>query len=147
MGYPAMNVDPFKSRAERPLSDWETRALNRLLRTDFPGHSELIAQLPYASVVAEREDAWHGIRFDVQEPLERANVLTRVPVEGEVRDADGMPILILIHVVDGVLHELELLRADGEELKAQEPTLDDLQIRTPSLKEIEELEAMGSSSE
>jgi hypothetical protein len=43
----------------------------------------------------------------------RGSVTCRVPVEADVADADGMTVTLLLHVLDGRLSELEILRADG----------------------------------
>jgi hypothetical protein len=46
----------------------------------------------------------------------KAPVRWRVPVEGETVDQDGVPILILLHVVDGMLNELEFFKGDSTEI-------------------------------
>ena len=40
-----------------------------------------------------------------------------MPVEAEYLDVDGVPIWILLHVVDGLLNELEILRADSAKMQ------------------------------
>lgn len=37
-----------------------------------------------------------------------------VPVEAEGRDADGMPIAVVLHAPGGYLQELEIVRFDGD---------------------------------
>jgi hypothetical protein len=39
-----------------------------------------------------------------------------VPVEAEYRDDDDCPVWVLLHVVNGFLDELEIVRADGQPL-------------------------------
>ena len=45
-----------------------------------------------------------------------AGVVSRVPVEGEGIDSDGGTIAMLLHILDGVVVELEIYRADGEQI-------------------------------
>ena len=42
-----------------------------------------------------------------------AEVTRRIPVEAEAEDSDGVSIHFLLHVVDGVVHELEVYREDS----------------------------------
>ena len=39
--------------------------------------------------------------------------MTRIPVEGEAPDRDGMMIHYLLHVVDGRMNELEVYKDDS----------------------------------
>jgi len=54
-----------------------------------------------------------------------------MPVSGTAFDEDGMPINFLLHVQDGFLYELEILRVDGLDLKTM-PTGEqiDVEIQT-----------------
>jgi hypothetical protein len=36
-----------------------------------------------------------------------------VPVEAELEDEDGVPVHVLLHVLDGYLNELEIYREDS----------------------------------
>ena len=47
----------------------------------------------------------------------KAEVSQRVPVEARAYDEDCVPIEALLHVVDGQLNELELVKADGTPIK------------------------------
>lgn len=46
----------------------------------------------------------------------KAPVKERVPVEGHTNDIDGAPIELLIHVIDGYINELEVVKLDGSPL-------------------------------
>lgn len=87
--------------------------LDRLLSQDFPGCRELALQLGNATV--SRIDRDGSLRFRVGGP--RADVPLRVPVEGRYADGPdgtlGPAVEILLHVVDGRLHELEVYKTDG----------------------------------
>ncbi|MDP3541865.1 MAG: hypothetical protein Q8T11_05285 [Elusimicrobiota bacterium] len=55
--------------------------------------------------------------FVVPADAHEAAVLQRVPVEAESKDADGMGLHFLLHVVGGFLRELEIFREDSEPIK------------------------------
>lgn len=69
----------------------------------------MIAHLPHAQV--RRIDANGSLAFRVVGPA-CVRIIERVPVEGEAPDVDGVPVHVLLHVVDGRLAELELYRND-----------------------------------
>lgn len=58
-----------------------------------------------------------SIVFAVPADAHVAMVLQRVPVEAQSKDADGMDIHFLLHVVGGFLRELEIFREDSEPIK------------------------------
>jgi len=88
----------------RPLKLHERELLERLLEPEFPGRDELRCQM--GTVMARQifEDGTLELRCSACQP---APVKCRVPTEGECRDVDGGVIQVLLHVVDGVMHELE----------------------------------------
>ena len=43
----------------------------------------------------------------------KAQVITRVPVEAWAADTDGINVNFLLHVVDGVVKELEIYKSDS----------------------------------
>ena len=57
-------------------------------------------------------DEYGSLRFDVKTDI-KAPVIKRIPVEAETEDADGVPIHLLLHVVDGKVAELEVYKDDG----------------------------------
>lgn len=88
----------------------------RLLSQDFPGRRELALQVEAAMV--SRIDPEGSLRFRVTGP--EADVALRVPVEGRYTEGPGgtfgPAIEILLHVVDGRLHELEVYKTDGSDI-------------------------------
>jgi hypothetical protein len=48
-----------------------------------------------------------------------AVVERRIPVEAELKDADGVTIHVLLHVLDGLLNELEVYRDDSGPIQRQ----------------------------
>jgi hypothetical protein len=80
------------------------------LDQDFPGKRTLVQQLATARV--RRIDGDESLEFALDDGP-RAEVVRRIPVEAEGEDADGVTIHILLHVLDGVMKELEIFREDG----------------------------------
>lgn len=107
----------------RDLNDWERRLLHSLTSLSFPGSIELRQQIPWVSVAEEYPPGDPSVIFVVnRDASPPAQVEGRIPVEAEGKDDDGMPILILLHVIDGYLWELELFRGDsGSVLRLPEP--------------------------
>lgn len=89
---------------------WGTQMLGRLLTEEFPGVTELRAH----AAVARLEEILEAFIIHLPADVPAAAVRTRIPVEAEGVDADGMALYCLLHVVNGRLAELELYRADGE---------------------------------
>ena len=54
-----------------------------------------------------------------------AEVVRRIPVEAEAVDSDGATIHLLLHVVDGLMNELELYRDGGGTVRRM-PAAEDL---------------------
>ncbi len=102
----------------RPLEEHERAILERLLECEFPGRDELRQQAKSvrAKLIDEYDDDHNSLALSVHSPI-LADTEYRVPVEGEYLDADGVPICILLHVVDGRLNELEIFKADGSTIK------------------------------
>lgn len=85
-----------------------------LLDADFPGNAALREQLSKARVRRIDEDGSLEISVD---DAPRAEVVGRVPVEAETEDSDGVPIHVSLHVVNGLMNELELYREDSKPVK------------------------------
>lgn len=91
----------------------ETAVLDKLLQHDFPGAKELREQAVVARIVRVQAGGSPALLFEFDDPPSRADVRSRVPVEGEFGDEAGLRIHCLLHVVDGRLKELEFFREDG----------------------------------
>jgi len=95
-----------------------------LLGAEFPGNLALRKQLAKAAV--RRVDTDGSLELSV-EAGPQAEVVRRIPVEAEAVDRDGVPIHVLLHVVDGRLHELEFYREDSQPI-VRRPTPDDIRV-------------------
>jgi hypothetical protein len=107
----------------RNMTQWEKDVLDRLLSMDFPGCSELREQANHSTVrdVTEYGDNYGSIEFSIDDAYKhyRALVRQRVPVEGETRDSDGVSVYVLLHVINGVLNELEIYKSDSRPMKTR----------------------------
>jgi hypothetical protein len=91
----------------RPLSLEERAILDRLLTFDFPGRDDLRSQIKNAQVSDLDENG--SLRIFTTD-TRRAQVLSRIPTEGSCQDVDGITVHLLLHVVDGVVNELEIFK-------------------------------------
>jgi len=88
----------------------ERQLLAVLLSTDFPGKDAVAEQVAAASV---REIDDNGSLEFAPSDMMPADVVRRIPVEAELDDSDGVTIHVLLHVVDGLVKELEVYRDDS----------------------------------
>lgn len=117
----------------QPTPD-EQAVLDRLLESPFPGSEQIGVQLAHARVttIEEYSDNYGSVEFEIEDPIPAA-VLHRVPVMGYAYDSDRVPIEFLLHVVDGIVTELEIVKMDGGPI-IRRPLATDLRIlRWPHL--------------
>ena len=106
----------------------EVELLGMLLGRKFPGAAALRRQLPGLEVAPI--DADGSLKLRPRPDAEAARVTRRVPVEGLYPDQDGESVYVLLHVVHGLLDELELFRGDGETVKRRLEDADDFVVET-----------------
>lgn len=94
----------------RTLTAQEAGILRVLLGPEFQGRDALAVQVENAT--ATPIDDHGSLRFLVSDAAP-AEVARRVPVEAETEDVDGVKVHVLLHVVDGLLDELEIFREDS----------------------------------
>ena len=102
------------------LSEWHRKILSLLLDAQFPGQQELKAQ-----ILASRFTV-----IDKNQSLEifpktalAAPVVKTIPVEASTYDEDGVPIQSLLFTRHGMAYMLEIIRADGEQVKCLPPAV------------------------
>ena len=103
----------------------EAAIIDALLAEEFEGVVELRVQTEGLLVRQVFDDGTLDLVVSSDAPA--AQVLHRVPVEGRCDDEDGVPVLVLLHVIDGRLNELEVVKADGEALH-RPPTADSIAV-------------------
>jgi hypothetical protein len=113
----------------RSLNDFEKAVVDRLLGVNFQGRDELREQVDHATagLIEGTQDNYGSISIRTSSDR-RANVKDRVPVMGMTKDEAGGPVEILLHVVNGLVNELEFVRMDGEPMVGL-PRLDILQLQ------------------
>jgi uncharacterized protein DUF6984 len=109
----------------RSPTEAEKAVIDALLSAEFLGKDALRMQMATALVNTLDEDG--GLETLPAEESLPATVVNRVPVEAEAEDVDGVPIHVLLHVVDGRARELELFREDGKTVQRQ-PSPQDLPL-------------------
>ena len=108
----------------RPLLKHERELIEKLLEPEFAGRDELRAQLP---TVTARQILDDGTIVELRSDSNvRAPVKDRRASEGTCRDTDGGRIDVFLHVVNGLMHELEILKYAGPIRKW--PTAADLSV-------------------
>ncbi len=110
----------------RPLVDEERLLLDRLLTRDFPGRDALKDQLRSVRIAADCLTC-ASRELTVASKVARAGVARRIPVEATGADEDGVPIHVLLHVVDGAIFSVEVFRDDGGEIRRM-PSVDSLDV-------------------
>jgi Domain of unknown function (DUF6984) len=94
----------------RPLEAAERALIEKLLDCEFPGRDELRRQLDSVAAQKVYADGTLALRVLSGQP---AAVKGRVPTEGSCPDTDGVMIHVLLHVVNGMMEELEIFKEDG----------------------------------
>lgn len=113
----------------RRLNQDELSVLDKLLKKDFPGRDAINEQLKDCWVTKEWEDGSLSINIETKSNV-IANVIDRIPVEGQMAPREGGPIEILLHVVDGKIVELEVVPYANPNLpKLPEPSEFEVIIR------------------
>ena len=94
----------------REMTEYEYDLIQKLLSIDFPGREALAKQIK--SSVVRKIDNEGSLEFLVNgAPM--AQVERRIPIEAEAKDADGVAIHALLHVVTGLVKELEIYKDDS----------------------------------
>lgn len=120
-----------KIEPPRPLSSAERGILDRLLSSPFPGREQLQEQLHLALVSAICTCGCHSFILEMdRSATPKAPVRTRIPVEAEGVDQDGVRVHFLLHVVEGYARELEIYREDSAPVRRL-PSPDTLEIFRP----------------
>lgn len=124
-----MISSPDNEAALRQPDARELALLGALLNEPFEGGAVLRQQVHGLRVRTLLRDG--TIEMVVRADAPRADVAERVPVEATYDDDDGVPVLVLLHVVGGRMSELEVVKADGSAISLP-PTVQRLRRITRS---------------
>lgn len=102
----------------RKLYEREQRWIDRLMNVEFLGRDILLKQLSKAKIAYRQEYAFISIEFKVEGEIELYPYHIRVPVEMRAFQEASAPIVFLLHVVNGVIDELEIITADSAQIDA-----------------------------
>lgn len=94
------------------MNEREHEWINKLLQVDFLGKEILIRQLERAKIQYIQEYSFISIKFKVEGCVELFPYCVRVPVEMKLFQSSITPIVFLLHVINGIIDELEIITAD-----------------------------------
>ncbi len=94
----------------RVPTPWEAAMLDRLAAADFPGREGVAQQVASCTVVTVDRDGSLAIMPSTGAP---AAVAKRVPVEAEAMAPDGRALHAELHVLRGMVTELDIYSEDG----------------------------------
>lgn len=95
----------------------ENEFIGRLLPAALSHRELLLAHAAAARVRWVESFGQPAILFDVPQTVTRLPPeIGRIVYEREARDSDGASVQLLVHVLDGILAEIEMYREDGNPL-------------------------------
>lgn len=87
--------------------------LEAMLSVDFLGKEIISKQLDNAQISRDYNVGYISLKINVDKSIEQFPFQIRVPIEMRVSGKDDIPIVFLLHVIDGVVDELEIFNADS----------------------------------
>lgn len=79
-----------------------------------------------------------SLKFKVENDVEKYPYQIKVPVEMRAYQKESAPIVFLLHVIDGVIDELEIISADASEIKINDIKTENVQYEVN--KEVQKYE-------
>lgn len=92
--------------------------LDRLMNVEFKGRDILLQQLSKAKIIYRQEYAYISIKFKIEGDVEPYPYHVRVPVEMRAFQQSSAPILFLLHIINGIIDELEIVTAGLTQIDA-----------------------------
>lgn len=102
----------------RNIYEKEQQWINSLMDVEFQGRDILLKQFSKAQIIYKQEYAFISLKFKVEGEIEPYPYRVRVPVEMRAFQNSTAPIVFLLHVVNGVIDELEIITADSTQIDA-----------------------------
>lgn len=102
----------------RNIYEKEQQWINSLMDVEFQGRDILLKQFSKAKIIYKQEYAFISLKFKVEGEIEPYPYRVRVPVEMRAFQNSTAPIVFLLHVVNGVIDELEIITADSTQIDA-----------------------------
>ena len=88
------------------------------MNIEFQGRDILLKQFSKAKIIYDQEYAFISLKFKMEGEVELYPYSVRVPVEMIAFQNSTAPIVFLLHVVNGVIDELEIITADSTQIDA-----------------------------
>lgn len=98
------------------FSQQEKMWLETMLSKNFVGKEIILLQLNSSQVTRDYNIEYLSIKTNIDKKLQKFPFEIRVPIEMRVFGKDKVPIVFLLHVVDGYVDELEIFNADSSPL-------------------------------
>jgi hypothetical protein len=111
----------------RELNNTELSWLDKLLCGDFKGCEILKEQILHEKVSVKADYAFISIKFELSKILREFPYKVRVPVEMRAYQENSVPIIFLLHVINGLIDELEVFTADLSRISSNSINLDRLE--------------------
>lgn len=108
----------------RNLCEKEQQWIDKIMDVEFQGRDILLKQFSKAKIIYKQEYAFISLKFNVECEIELYPYRVRVPVEMRAFQNSTAPIVFLLHVVNGVIDELEILTADSTQINSDSVRLD-----------------------
>lgn len=108
----------------RRLNKKELQWITTLMNVKFQGRDILLKQFEKANIVYKQEYAFISIKFKIEGKTELYPYHVRVPVEMRAFQQSSVPIVFLLHVINGVIDELEIITADSTQIDADNINLE-----------------------
>ena len=102
----------------RNINEKEQKWINSLMNVEFQGRDILLKQFSKAKIIYDQEYAFISLKFKIESEVEPYQYSVRVPVEMIAFQNSTAPIVFLLHVVNGVIDELEIITADSTQMDA-----------------------------
>ncbi len=102
----------------RKINEKEQQWIDSLMNVEFQGKDILLKQFSKAKIVYKQEYAFISIKFKVEGKIEPYPFHVRVPIEMRAFQKASAPIVFLLHIVGGVINELEIITADSTQIEA-----------------------------
>lgn len=102
----------------RNIYETEQQWINSLMDVEFQGRDILLKQFSKAKIIYKQEHPFISLKFKVEGEIEPYPYRVRVPVEMRAFQNSTAPIVFLLHVVNGVIDELEIITADSTQIDA-----------------------------
>lgn len=120
----------------RNIYEKERQWINRLLNVEFQGRDILLKQFAKAKINYKQEYAFISIKFKVEGEIEPYPYHVRVPVEMRAFQKSTAPIVFLLHIVNGVIDELEIITADLTQIDAENIQLEKVEYEVNQVVKI-----------